>query len=52
MRAGIRAGTELCALGVHSASMAEFLKLIRDEGLTGALQERDEPFGDYRTGDA
>ena len=52
MRAGIRAGTELCALGVHSASMAEFLKLVRDEGLTGALQERDEPFGDYRTGDA
>ena len=50
MRAGIRAGTELCALGVHSASMAEFLKLVRDEGLTGALQERDEPFGDYRTG--
>ena len=30
--------------------MAEFLKLVRDEGLTGALQERDKPFGDYRTG--
>ncbi len=51
MRAGIRAGTELCALGVHSASMAEFLAGVAESGLTSALQQRDEPFGDYRTGD-
>jgi enoyl-CoA hydratase len=51
MRAGIRAGTELCALGTHAHAMREFLAATRerDGGLTGALQERDQPFGDYRT---
>ena len=49
MRAGIRAGTELCALGIHQQSMQEFITKMRTEGLTTALQERDEPFGDYRT---
>jgi len=49
LRAGIRAGTELCALGTHTKAMAEFLGAAREKGLTGALQERDEPFGDYRT---
>ena len=49
MRAGIRAGTELCALGTHSSAMAAFLEKVRVEGLTGALQDRDQPFGDYRT---
>jgi enoyl-CoA hydratase len=51
MRAGIRAGTELCALGTHAQAMREFLAATRerDGGLTGALQERDQPFGDYRT---
>jgi hypothetical protein len=29
--------------------MAGFLEKVRGEGLTGALQERDQPFGDYRT---
>jgi enoyl-CoA hydratase len=48
MRAGIRAGTELCALGTHSSAMAGFLEKVRGEGLTEALQARDEPFGDYR----
>jgi enoyl-CoA hydratase/carnithine racemase len=50
MRSGIRAGTELCALGTHTKAMAEFQKSIQAKGLTGALQERDQPFGDYRTG--
>ena len=50
MRAGIRAGTELCALGTHTQAMRDFVGNIRDKGLTGALTERDEPFGDYRTG--
>ncbi|HZP27550.1 MAG TPA: enoyl-CoA hydratase-related protein [Acidimicrobiia bacterium] len=49
MRAGIRAGTELCALGTHTQAMAEFTANIRAKGLTAALSERDQPFGDYRT---
>jgi enoyl-CoA hydratase len=49
LRAGIRAGTELCALGTHARSMRDFVTAARDRGLTTALQERDAPFGDYRT---
>ena len=49
MRAGIRAGTELCAIGTHTTAMAEFMANTRAKGLTGALQDRDAPFGDYRT---
>jgi enoyl-CoA hydratase len=49
MRAGIRAGTELCALGTHTKAMRQFIGAARDKGLTGALQERDAPFHDYRT---
>ena len=51
LRAGIRAGTELCALGTHTKTMAEFIGNARSKGLTKALQERDAPFGDYRTTD-
>ncbi len=51
MRAGIRAGTELCALGTHTRAMRQFLSATREKGLTSALQERDAPFGDYRTKD-
>ncbi len=49
MRAGIRSGTDLCALGIHQQSMREFVTKMRTKGLTTALQVRDEPFGDYRT---
>lgn len=49
LRAGIRAGTELCALGTHTRTMHEFVGKAREKGLTKALQERDAPFGDYRT---
>ena len=53
LRAGIRAGTELCALGTHAKAMAEFLRATQGGGrLTDALQERDQPFGDYRTGES
>ena len=31
--------------------MHEFMKRVREGGLTSALQERDKPFGDYRTTD-
>ena len=50
-RTAVRAGTELCTLGTHTQSMADFLgKIGPGKGkLTSALQERDEKFGDYRT---
>jgi enoyl-CoA hydratase len=49
LHTGIRVGSELCALGTHQKSLHEFLKQTRKKGLKGALQQRDEPFGDYRT---
>ena len=49
IRNGIRAGTELCALGVHTQSMANFVSSIKSNGLTAALDRRDGTFGDYRT---
>ncbi len=49
LRTGIRAGTELCALGTHTQAMHRFLRDVDDKGLTGALDERDGAFGDYRT---
>lgn len=52
LRAAIRSGTELCALGIHQASMQAFLAEAGQKGLTTALSARDEPFGDYRTTDA
>jgi enoyl-CoA hydratase len=49
LRNGIRAGTELCALGTHTEAMRLFTTAIKEKGLTGALSDRDKPFGDYRT---
>ena len=49
LRQAIRAGTELCALAIHQPSFQEFITKIPRDGLKAALQERDEPFGDYRT---
>jgi enoyl-CoA hydratase len=49
MRQSIRAGTDLCALGIHQESMEVFIRDMRTKGLTAALQDRDAPFGDYRT---
>jgi enoyl-CoA hydratase len=49
LRAAIRSGTELCALGTKQPSFQVFIEEMRTKGLTAALQERDEPFGDYRT---
>jgi enoyl-CoA hydratase len=48
LRQSIRAGTDLCALGIHQESFAVFLAEMRAGGLTTALQRRDAPFGDYR----
>ena len=47
-RTALRAGTEICALGTHQKSFHEFIGRMR-QGLTQALQDRDAPFGDYRT---
>jgi enoyl-CoA hydratase len=49
IRAAIRAGTELCALGTKQESFRQFIEEELPKGLTAALQHRDEPFGDYRT---
>jgi enoyl-CoA hydratase/carnithine racemase len=49
IRQAIRSGTELCSLGTKQPSFHEFIERMRSKGLTQALQERDEPFGDYRT---
>jgi enoyl-CoA hydratase len=49
LRQAIRAGTDLCALAIHQPTMKAFISKVRSEGLTTALQERDAPFGDYRT---
>jgi enoyl-CoA hydratase len=51
LRAAIRSGTELCSLAIHQKSFQDFITQIPGEGLTEALQHRDEPFGDYRAGD-
>jgi enoyl-CoA hydratase len=50
MRDGIRAGTELQALAMHSRSTKEHLKEL-SSGLKEALTKRDKDFGDYRTKD-
>ena len=49
LRTGIRAGTEMCALGTHTRALQRFVNETRTKGLTQALSDRDSPFGDYRT---
>ena len=50
LRHSIRAGTELCALGTKQAELpGVHRRACATKGLTKALQERDAPFGDYRT---
>jgi enoyl-CoA hydratase len=48
MRAGIRAGTELQALALTTASTQQHLRELA-KSITGALDKRDGSFGDYRT---
>ena len=48
MRAGIRTGTEIQALAMHSKATRDHLKEL-SEGLTQAITKRDSKFGDYRT---
>ena len=49
MRAGIRAGTDLHALGWHTPASKAYSAELR-AGVTQALSKRDGVFGDYRTG--
>ncbi len=49
LHTGIRAGSELCALGTKQQSMADFMEKAKSQGLKATLQDRDKPFGDYRT---
>jgi enoyl-CoA hydratase len=49
IRAAIRAGTEIQALGFHQASAKEFFRKLASGPLVSALDERDAGFGDYRT---
>ena len=50
MRAGLRAGTDLHALGWHTGASRAYMSKMR-EGVKAALDARDSAFGDYRTGD-
>ncbi len=50
LRAGLRAGTDLHALGWHTAASRAYMAQMR-EGVRQALDARDKRFGDYRTKD-
>jgi enoyl-CoA hydratase len=50
MRAGLRAGTDLHALGWYTPASRAYMAEMR-KGVTQALSTRDGAFGDYRTGD-
>src|SRR4051794_30922951 len=49
MRTGVRATTELQALGLHQRTSQEYMPKLRQDGVTAAVDARDEAFGDYRT---
>jgi len=48
MRAALRAGTEIQALGFHTRAAREYMANFA-KGVTHALNVRDQQFGDYRT---
>ena len=50
MRAGLRAGTDLHALGWHTGASRAYMAEMR-QGVKEALTTRDKAFGDYRTGE-
>jgi enoyl-CoA hydratase len=49
LRAGLRAGTDLHALGWHTPASRAYMTQMR-EGVRAALDARDAAFSDYRTG--
>ena len=48
IRSALRAGTELQQLSMHTKSARNFFKMVAEEGLTKALSDRDNKYGDYR----
>jgi enoyl-CoA hydratase len=48
LRAGLRAGTDLHALGWHTPASRDYMNQLR-QGVRQALDVRDKTFGDYRT---
>lgn len=50
LRAGLRAGTDLHALGWSTRASREYMAKMQ-QGVKEALTARDSTFGDYRTGD-
>lgn len=50
LRAGLRAGTDLHALGWHTPASRAYMAELR-QGVTQALQSRDSVFNDYRATD-
>jgi enoyl-CoA hydratase len=51
MRAALRAGTQVQALGFHQRSSREYFQTLMKKPLTEALSDRDRQFGDYREKD-
>ncbi len=51
LRAGLRAGTDLHALGWHTGASRAYMAKMR-AGVKAALDARDETFGDYGAGKA
>tara|TARA_S200000501_G_scaffold134015_1_gene126821 strand:- start:28598 stop:29455 length:858 start_codon:yes stop_codon:yes gene_type:complete len=51
IRSGIRAGTEMQQLSMHTKSARDFFKKVKEKGLTRALSDRDSKYGDYREED-
>jgi enoyl-CoA hydratase len=48
IRDGIRATTDIQALGLHQPASREYFRKLA-HGVSAALDQRDAPFGDYRT---
>jgi enoyl-CoA hydratase len=47
IRDGLRATTELQALGFHQRSSKDYRQSFKERGVSGALLDRDAPFDDY-----
>ncbi len=48
IRAGLRAGADIQAMGFHQASSRAYMKSFAEKGVKAALSERDKAFGDFR----
>jgi enoyl-CoA hydratase len=48
IRAGMRAGADIQALGFHQPASKEYLASFATKGVSAALSDRDRQFGDYR----